>query len=97
MITLNEQLFLDCGYLHARQLEDGAWVAINQQIYTTGLVVDLDATGYSFRYCYEKRVDAVKAYTMMLTKDEIPYGPWIKRKGEGGEILGPGAKDVGGR
>lgn len=56
--------------------------------YTTALVVDLHATGYQRRYCYEHEADA-RAALLQWTGDGHPGGPWIKCKGAGVDLLNP--------
>jgi len=78
------------GYECVRQLPDGRLVGTMGQLFTTGLFVGLDRSGYQERYCYERRADAAEACaTWDGTGD--PPGPWVKYKGKGGERLGPGA------
>lgn len=57
-------------------------------MFTTGLMVGLDANGYQRRYCYEHREEALEA---LKTWDGTghPSGPWIKMKGGGAELLNP--------
>lgn len=85
------------GYRNIRLLEDGTWIGIDSTLlYTHGLVVGLGEFGYDFRYCYQKYTEAVVGLYSMNKKDDIPVGPWIKKKGDltTGEVLGPGAKGV---
>lgn len=48
-------------YSNLCQKPTGDWCGIMPQIFTVGLFVGLDATGYKRRYCYEHLQDAVKA------------------------------------
>jgi hypothetical protein len=82
------------GYFSIRLLPDNRLAGIMPFLFTFGLVVGLDDTGYQGRYCYEHLTDAAKA---LANWDGIgdPSGPWIKYKGKGGERLGPGAGYVG--
>lgn len=58
---------------------------LSRFIYTTGLVIDIDKTGYSYRYCFPILSDAVE--TIQSLPDELPEaiedmpGNWIKSKG----------------
>ena len=80
------------GYKCVRQMKDRRWIGLDCTfIYTTGLVVGLNEFGYDYRYCYEKYRDALIAVSQYEGEGD-PIGPWIKRKGEGGEKMGPGAK-----
>lgn len=85
---MNPAMILALGYTHPRQLEDGRWIALLPMAYTTGLFVGIDATGYSHRYCFETDFHALKAL-WLWDGEEHPPGPWIKRKGEGGDLLNP--------
>lgn len=76
------------GY-HVRTLPSGVVCGVLGQMYTTGLFVGLDHYGYSRRYCYEHRADALVAL-MLWDGEGDPPGPWIKEKYS--ERLGPGAK-----
>lgn len=78
----------EMGYLWPRQLADGRWIALLPMLYTTGLFVDLDEVGYAYRYCYEHSHHAVADLQMWDGVGEPP-GPWIKRKGRGGDHLNP--------
>jgi hypothetical protein len=87
MVT--KQCLEDFGYSEARELPTGVWAALLDQIFTTGLFVGLDETGYSHRYCYESYQLASAALRAWDGSGDPP-GPWIKRKGLGEDKLGPG-------
>lgn len=70
------------GYELARQLEDGAWVAIAPMIYTTAILVDIDPLAYDHRFCFERRADAEREILLMKNVDDEPTG-YIKRKPDG--------------
>ena len=76
------------GYIWTRRLESGQWIAVQPMLYTSGLfVLNSDPTsGWRTRYCYEKRLDALKALTHWDGGGDPP-GPWIKQKPE--ERLNP--------
>lgn len=85
------QTFERLGIRSVRQLPDGRWIGIQTMLFTTALMVGIDATGYVMRYCYEQASDA-EAACRLWTGSGDPPGPWIKAKGEpGGDRLGPGA------
>lgn len=86
--TLSLQEIIDLGYSHARQLPSGEWIALQAQLFTTGLFVGLTDYGYRTRYCYEQASDAVAACQQWDGLGDPP-GPWIKEKPSG--RLGPGA------
>jgi hypothetical protein len=76
------------GYSHIRQMPNTEFVGIMQMMFTYGLFVGLDETGYKRRYCYEYKSDAVIAAQTWDGKGDPP-GPWIKEKPS--DRLGPGA------
>jgi hypothetical protein len=80
-------------YIAVRQCENGVWIGVSVQIYTFGLCVGLGEFEYKNRYCYEHLGECLKACRLYEGEGD-PSGPWIKRKGEDGEKLGPGAKGV---
>jgi len=80
------------GYIGVRQCSNGVWIGVSQQLYTCALCVGLDEFGYDRRYCYEYSVQAIKA-AQEYSGEGDPSGMWIKRKGKGGEALGPGVKE----
>jgi hypothetical protein len=81
----------DMGYSAIRKLPDGTVIGLRGMFYTTGLFFGLDRNGYSGRYCFEKRDDALAA-AREWDGSGHPPGPWIKRKGGGDDdLLGPGA------
>ena len=90
MVT--KDFFFEQGYTAVRQLPDGRWIGVLKLIYTCGLVVGLDESGYQYRYCYHRYVDAVRDAERWDGVDDPP-GPWVKLKGhkERGDVLGPGA------
>lgn len=68
------------GYSVFRRLDNGEVAGISQFIYTFGLVLGLDETGYRTRFCYPDFASALQA---LLIWDGFgdPPGPWIKEKG----------------
>lgn len=76
------------GYRNIRTLPDGRVVGLHPFLFTVGLVVGLTPTGYDHRYCYP---DAESAWAAIIHWDGTghPPGPWIKRKGRGGEFPNP--------
>jgi hypothetical protein len=94
MRKLGLEDFAVMGYQHVRQLANGEVAALYPMIYTTGLLVGLDDSGYNRRYCYERQSDAFAAL-MKWDGQGDPPGPWLKQKGGvGGERLGPGLTDI---
>lgn len=76
------------GYSDVRRLPDDRWVGLKHFIYTTAIVVGLDSTGYSHRYCYEDRYEARPSLDAWDGSGDPP-GNWIKRKGVGGDFGNP--------
>lgn len=76
------------GYTNFLRMPDGSLCGIMPQFLTTAIVCGLTDWGYSRRYCYEHKSQAVAA---LLGWDGVgdPPGPWIKEKPS--ERLGPGA------
>ena len=68
------------GYALPRLLPTGEWAALHKFIYTTGLVVGIDATGFRTRFCYATSFDAAIALLEWDGQGDPP-GPWIKEKG----------------
>ena len=85
MTEISER-FRKLGYYRARQLPTGEWLALNRQIFTTGLCLvkepalsDQVSNGLRTRFCFEHAHDAEAAF---VAWDGIgdPPGNWIKQK-----------------
>lgn len=76
------------GYSELRQLATGEIAGLRQFLFTSGVVVGLDAAGYRTRYCFERHADALAALQAWDGHGD-PGGPWIKRKGRDAEYLNP--------
>lgn len=76
---MNKEQVEALGYEQARQLSDGAWVAICPMMYTTAIIVDVQPLNYDHRYCFARRADAEREIARMNTIDDEPVG-YIKRK-----------------
>jgi hypothetical protein len=76
------------GYYQLREIPGRGVCGLHRFIFTVGLMVGLDRTGYKGRYCYESNAQAKEA---LETWDGIgdPSGTWIKYKGIGGERSNP--------
>lgn len=69
---------MDMGYTHARQLEDGTWLAAAQMAFNGRLFFDLNRHGFECCYCYKTLAEAVAAMNAFdPEKDEEPQG-WFK-------------------
>lgn len=85
------EILAENGYTDIRQLPDGSWAGLMHYLFTTAIVVGLDSTGYSHRYCFEVRHEAGESFDKW---DGIgdPPGNWIKRKGSTGDFSNPNYK-----
>lgn len=79
------------GYTDITEVPGHGVCALMPMIFTTGLFCNCTEYGYSYRYCYENRLDAL--YGIENFTEEHPPGPWIKRKGEGGDFINPNLGD----
>lgn len=76
------------GYTNVRLIHNQGLCGLLRFNFTWGLVVGLNASGYTKRYCYENRADALDALEAWDGSDH-PDGPWIKLKGMGLDLLNP--------
>ena len=67
----------DNGYQDLRVLSDGVVVGTTDLMYTRGLVIDLDWTGWGERYCYEDRNQATQACIALETGDDAPMSGYV--------------------
>lgn len=76
---LTEAQVLEMGYVHARKLEDGTWLAVANMTYGKGrLFYNLDYCGFEACYCYTSVAEAVAAMLAFdPEKDDEPQG-WFK-------------------
>lgn len=49
------------GYNFLREVPDNGICGLYRMLFTTALVVDMDWSGYSHRFCYETREEALNA------------------------------------
>ena len=68
--------FEGLGYRHVKQLPDGCWVGIIDLAFTTAICIDLNETGYLYRFCFKEEEMAISALTKMQSAEEVPIG-WI--------------------
>jgi hypothetical protein len=80
-----EALVDDCiqnqGYIAARVLEDGSVAALVPLIFTTGLCLGVNRTGYDRRYCFKDPLDAIQQFSLLKSEDDEPVG-FIARRPE---------------
>lgn len=69
------------GYCFFKVMPNGEIAALGAQIFTVGLFIGLDETGYRTRFCFET---AAQALTSLLAWDGkgFPPGWWVKQKPE---------------
>ena len=84
---LIRQAFKHLGYDPIKRLDTGEFAGIYDYMFTAGIVVGIDATGWRTRYCYESREQAEAALEQWDGRGDPP-GPWIKQKPE--DRYGPG-------
>lgn len=77
-----QRTLFDEGYMYLKEIS-GKVCGIMPFLFTWGLVVGLDEFGYSHRFCYDSRSDAVEAIGEYTSLDTDPPGNWIKEKGRG--------------
>lgn len=96
--TLNERaklitgervkFYLELGYYFPVEI-DGQVCGLTPMTFTWSIMVGIDETGYSHRYCYDSQALAMKAYIeWILGGAEEPDG-YIVRKGLGPDKHGP--------
>lgn len=69
------------GYGPLRRLPTGEWAGDVDQLYTVGLFVGLDESGYRTRFCFPDRPSA-EAALAAWDGAGFPPGFWIKQKPE---------------
>jgi len=77
------------GYFEMREIEGRGVCALGRMMFTVGLFCAMDYGGYGYRYCYgdlRAALDAIRKWDGV----NHPPGPWIKRKGEDGELWNEG-------
>lgn len=72
------------GYARLKEIPGQGVCGIFKFIFTYGLVIGIDSTGYRGRYCYNSFVEASMALELWDGQGDPPLN-WIKYKGKGGE------------
>jgi hypothetical protein len=77
------------GYFDLKEV-DGKILGLMRFMYTIAIVVDIDSTGYSHRYCYpnERAFSCLVNYKHYKGEGD-PGGHWLVRKGRGGDYRNP--------
>ena len=78
----SSEWFIAENYLRWRQLPDGRWLAVQNMLFTTALLVDVTALSWRRRFCYEDPAEAVLALEEWdgMGDPPDPPGMWIKEK-----------------
>lgn len=86
----------DNEYLYPVMTKHYGVICISKFLFTWGILVDIDETGYNRRYCYDSIEGCMTGYNLLQALDSSenpPFDPpdpyWIKRKGIAGEIINP--------
>ena len=72
--------YTDMGYGMPVKL-DGEIVALGPFLYTVGIVVGMDETGYKHRFCYPSQGEAMIALLAWIGSDDEEPPGYIKKKG----------------
>ena len=67
------------GYYQIRMLDDGRVICLSDFMFTTGIIVDINRYGYSHRYCYKHRNDAIASIQKWDGKEDTLKG-WVAKK-----------------
>jgi hypothetical protein len=81
------------GYFNIKQIPNHGSCANLQLLFTTAVVVGLDAIGYDRRYCFHTAIEAIKSLNEWDGTIEHPGGNWIKCKGSCHELRNPNYKE----
>jgi hypothetical protein len=76
------------GYTHIKYINGRGYCGLKRFVFTTGLVVGLDYSGYVGRYCYHSSGDAKTAINNWTGIGD-PDDHWIKYKGDGEDRSNP--------
>lgn len=69
------------GYIDVRVLSDGSIAALQDFMYTRGILFDCERDGYGCRFCYPNRELASYEYWRLVNSDTAPRG-YLKVKPE---------------
>lgn len=79
------------GYRDIRRLPTGEIAGLSRFLFTTGLCIGLDETGYRTRFCFEGYNDALQSLNAW-DGEGFPPGWWIKQKPE--DIPNPARREL---
>jgi len=85
---MTPQQIEELGYFEPRYIEGQGWCALAPMMFTVGIACGLDPVGLRYRYCYTTASEARHALSTWNGEGHPP-GSWIKRKGEGGDLINP--------
>ena len=75
-------------YWPCKRLPSGEWAGVRDLMYTSAIFIGVDPIGYSERFCYATRAEAMIALGEWSGEGDPP-GDWIVQKPQGRH--GPGA------
>lgn len=91
-----EDVLKENGYSRFKMFEGAekrGLCGIGSLAFTTGLFIGLGYQTYRYRYCYQHPQDAIYALEQWDGTGH-PTGPWIVRKGKGGDLRNPELEDA---
>lgn len=71
----------EAGYVGAKRLDDGTYLAVLRLITTLALCFNCDRVGFERRYCFADGSQAIAEYMAATTNDYTPQG-WIAKRPE---------------
>lgn len=91
-MALTREAIIQLGYIDARQLPSGEWIALGSSIYTLDLYIGIDETGWRCKWMYPAAYgrDAGEAFKHWNGTGHPP-GSWVKRKDKHGDAWHPNA------
>jgi len=69
------------GYENLRELEDGTVVGTYELMFTRAIFIDLTATGWDKRFCFQDKPLALEELAKLKTGDDEPSGYIARRNG----------------
>lgn len=84
--------WLDEFYARVTIIDNQGVCALGPLMFTVGLYCGLHEQGHKYRYCYANLAEAIDAIDNWDGTGH-PSGPWIVRKGKGGDLRNPDHPD----
>lgn len=69
---LSESYFLNEGYIFPRQLDDGTWIGIIEEIYTFAICMDMNVSCYKKKYSYSDIAKCFVEYFKLHNNSQAP-------------------------